>query len=349
MRQQGLMRWLLVDVLALVMVMGLVVDARGGEVFLASALQVDTEEGTVTLPLFEGRSSDGDSVWYIITEASDEAAAEKLGLSWSPKLANALGTPAVQTVAFDGDLFTFSGVVDFAPQRLVVPDPTNGFPPLTAIPGSSGDAVYTPLITTGDGIVLNAPQVANSSGMHDRVVHIDFDGLTVTLELTEGRYHGKTIFYISTEATAPDVAAIETATFAPNLNAAPGLASNGDDSARSSIIPVVNGERGMDNRERQGLQSALLGEGSPLNITIIHPRNRGRQPTYSPLWDVHPAVWTEAAIAAGERERLEHHAKVAKAVRDGLIVSGGMGPMNPDLGGLRAAGVIVNCPLISMD
>lgn len=198
-------------------------------------------------------------------------------------------------------------------------------------------------------MVYNAPQVANSTGLHDRVLEIDFNAMTVTLELTTGVYHGKQIYYVSFEASDPAVAAIETASFAPNLDGAPGLANNGLASARSSIIPIVNGATGLGNRDRQGLQSALLGEGSPLNVTVIHPRNRDNPPRYSPLWDVHPAVWTDAAIAAGERMLLDHHAQVAKAVAAGQLVSGGMGPANADLGGLRAAGFIVNCPVMAME
>ena len=92
-----------------------------------------------------------------------------------------------------------------------------------------------------------------------------------------------------------------------------------------------------------------MGEGAPLNITEIHPRNQGSIPSYSPLWDVHPAIWTEQAIAEGERTLIDHHDDIADGVEEGFITSGGMGPANPELGGLRAAGFIVNCPIISID
>ena len=39
---------------------------------------------------------------------------------------------------------------------------------------------------------------------------------------------------------------------------------------------------------------------------------------------------------------------IAEAVEDGLLVSGGNGPENPTLGGLRAAGFIVNCPIMAL-
>jgi hypothetical protein len=109
---------------------------------------------------------------------------------------------------------------------------------------------------------------------------------------------------------------------------------------------VVPGPTGVLNPQRQGLQSAVLGEGSPLNVTEIHPRDRGEIPTYSPIWDVHPAVWSDAAIAAGERRRVDHHEDVIDLVNEGKLVSGGQGPSNFDLGGLRAADFVVNCPVM---
>lgn len=319
----------------------------GLEIFLDSAIALDEGQGTITLPLFKG-SHNGNDAWYVVTESSDPEDAERRGVNWSPKLVNAIGTRAVQQVTLWGGAVAFKGTVNFAPVRTVVPGP-GGFPPAQADPGSIGDEFYTPLITAGDGIVLNAPQIANHTGVHDRVVNIDFERGTVTLHLTPGLYHGKGILYISTDATDPGVAALEEATYAPNMNEAPGLGLNDPAvSTRSAIVPFVNGQTGVGHPERQGLQSALLGEGSPLNVTEIHPRNRGSIPAYSPLWDVHLAVWTDAAIAAGERIRLDHHQDIAEAVESGWIVSGGTGPMNPVLGGLRAAGIIVNCPVMAL-
>lgn len=115
----------------------LAVSAQAGEVFVTSSL-VDVAAGRVTLPLHEGFAPDGDSAWYVITEVSDRDLAETLGVNWSPKLVNALGTTAVQQVEmFDHQVF-FAGVVDFTPERMVVPDPLTGFPPQAAAPGGVG-------------------------------------------------------------------------------------------------------------------------------------------------------------------------------------------------------------------
>ena len=55
-----------------------------------SALVIQaTDAGTVTLPLHEGRMADGRSVWYVLTDVSDQRLAQKEGLNYSPKLANA--------------------------------------------------------------------------------------------------------------------------------------------------------------------------------------------------------------------------------------------------------------------
>ncbi len=130
------------------------------------------------------------------------------------------------------------------------------------------------------------------------MVDIDFRRRLVTLDMFDGFYEDEGIQYLHQEGSVRLVAAIEGSTFAPNLNAAPGLGSNDrDTSARSAIIPIVNGPRGRNNPERQGLQSALLGQGDPLNITQEEPEDND----YSPIWDVTPAVWTQRAIRTGQR------------------------------------------------
>ncbi len=98
-----------------------------------------------------------------MTESSNQKQAERLGVNFAPKLANALGTAAVQNVRFvnartgrpsparpslksQGVVLEFDGTVDFSPERIVVPDQTIGFPPLQFQAGAVGDAQYSPLI-----------------------------------------------------------------------------------------------------------------------------------------------------------------------------------------------------------
>ncbi len=311
------------------------------EVFLDSALAIDKQNGSVTLPLFKGKH-DGRTVWYVLTESSNRDQAERRGINWAPKMANALGTKAVQRVSVSNGTVSFKGTVDFALERVVVPGP-QGFPPTVAKAGAKGDADYSPLVTTNGRTVLNATQVANASGVHDAVLGINYQARTVKMDTLGGFYEDNRVQYLHQEASVELVAAIEGSTWAPNLDAAPGVGSNDrDTSARSAIIPIVNGPRGVNNPQRQGLQSALLGQGDPLNITQEVPDDQD----YSPVWDVTPAVWTNAAIRDGQRVQLRDHDDVADLFEDGLIVSGGMGPRNEGLEGLRALPGISNCPVV---
>lgn len=310
-------------------------------VFLDSAIAVDRLAGTVTLPLFRG-THDGQRVWYIVTESSNDEDAERRGVNHAEKLRNARGTAAVQRARSVAGALDFAGTVDFSPERVVVPGP-DGFPPADFAPGAIGDAAYSPLVTVNGRTVLNASHVANSSGQHDAVVSIDFAARQVTLDTFDGFYEDKRVQYLHQEASTDLLAAIEGSTFAPNLNAAPRAgATETDRTARSAIIPIVNGPRGVDNPQRQGLESALLGEGDPLNITQTIPGDND----YSPVWDVTPAQWTDAAISAGEQTRLTDADDVADLFEEGLLASFGTGPRNSSLEGLRALPGISNCPLV---
>ena len=313
------------------------------KVLLRSSLDFDAKAGTITLPLFKGRSASGGTVWYVVTDSSDRADARRRGVNFAPKLENALGTKAVQRGRLAGQTVVFAGTVNFRP-KTVVKASAEGFPPTSVKPGALGDARYTPLLTTGNGIVLNASHVANATGTSDSVVSIDRKRARVTLRTLTGFFAGQTVHYLRTDASVDVVAALEGSSLAKNLDAAPGLGSNKASSARSAIIPIVNGPRGKSSSQRQGLQSAVLGEGSPLNITQSLPGSND----YSPIWDVHPAVWSEDAVSSGDRQRLTSSAQVAAEVRAGRLTSGGTGPANASLGGLRAANFISNCPTVAI-
>jgi hypothetical protein len=316
------------------------------------ALKIDIEHETVTLPLHEGRTTDGRVTWYVVSESSDKADATRRGVNYSNKLLNAVGTAAVQKVHYhDGEL-VFEGTVNFGLTHVLVPGP-NGFPPLQFAAGAAGDAKYTPLVQivpdkdertgTGAGVVLNAPQVANDSGKSGSVVAIDYEHKTVTLNLLGGWVDGQFTLYLHTDASAELVAALESSTYTPNLNAAPGLASDEPPSARASISPVVNGIRGDSDPMRQGLESALLGEGDPFNVAQEQPSDPVH---YTPIWDVSPVQWTEAAIAAGLRVQLHSQDAIRTQALAGNIVSALPGTPDLSLGGINSSGAISNCPII---
>ena len=88
-------------------------NASDFDIFLDSTIELNADDGTITLPLFRG-THDGDDVFYIITESSDRDDAERQGVNWSPKLANAIGTSAVQMVGDEEGSIVFAGTVDFS-------------------------------------------------------------------------------------------------------------------------------------------------------------------------------------------------------------------------------------------
>ncbi len=310
-------------------------EAEERKQFVASAIE-NTTTDQATLRLQKAIDKDGEWARYVVTESSNRADAERRGVNWSPKLANARGTTAVQRGWLDWrGVLHVEDTVDFTPTRVVTPGP-GGFPPAAATPGAVGQARYSPLVQLPNGTVINAPHIQNASGEHDKLVK-PIAGRYATFQETEGFYEGKDVYYVSFEASAPDIAALEGATYAPNLNAAPGLGSNERSSARSGIAPFVNGQTGVDNPNRQGLNSALLGEGDPLNVVESRPR----QKEYSPLWDVHAAVWTDTAISSGQRVLQDDFESIEKLADGGAITGPG--------GSFDAIGAIVNCPVISIE
>src|SRR5499427_8548873 len=202
----------------------------GSTLFVRSA--VEHADGTVTLPLHQGLSHDK-NVYYVVLEASDSSTAGLMGINTSQKLANAANTPAVQQVKLDpSGAVVFPATVNFnpTPGLSLVPGPT-GFPPLQATPPAVGESAYSPIIQMPDGVVLNAPQVANDSGQANKVTSIDYVNKTVTYKETNGFQGGKPLRYASFDASDPVAATLEHNTYAPALNQAP---TANDDSTASS-------------------------------------------------------------------------------------------------------------------
>ncbi|MGL5862753.1 MAG: hypothetical protein ACRCY9_16010 [Phycicoccus sp.] len=311
-------------------------EPESRELLLRSAIE-DTALDRAGLPVRTFRVAGETNSWgyYVVTESSRRADARRWGVHHAPKLANARGTEAVQQGRFERGVLVVSATVDFAPERVVEPG-TAGFPLNRAVPGAVGRPGYSPLVELPDGSVINAPQVANASGRADKLLELR-DGRAVFQE-TEGFYEGDEVYYVSFDASAPDIAALEGVTYAPALNAAPGLGSNERTSARSGIAPFVNGRTGKDNPERQGLSSALLGEGDPLNVI----QTLAGDNDYSPLWDVHATVWTDASRAARADLQQDDFDRIRRLADNGLVTG-------PDGGRWGAIGVIVNCPVISVE
>ncbi len=308
---------------------------------LTSAISLNPTAETITLPLHKGLTASGGTTWYVVIDSSNKADAAKRGVNYAPRLANALGTKAVQKATLQDGLLKFAGTVNFAPNRVVVPSKT-GFPPTKVAAGAIGDKNYSPFVTTDGKTVLDAPQIANASGRSDTATNLDIAHNRVTLKLLRGWFDGTPVLYVRTEGSAVLVSALEDSTYAPNLNSAPGLGSDAATSARSAIIPIINGS--LTGSGRQGLQSAVLSGKDPLNVTQSFPGAAD----YTPIWDLHPVVWTPAAIKDGKQVELTSAAQVAKDVKAGLLTSAGKGPANSSLGGLRAIGFISICSTVAV-
>jgi hypothetical protein len=311
--------------------------------------------------LYRGELRDGRNVWYILTDTSDRAAADSLGLNFSNKLAYASTGRATRTAELrqDAVLVFDQGTVDFSPEHILVPGAEpNPFPPAQFQPGSVGDEFYSPLvkITNQGGLpVYNAPIVAfdvddeeisfcdgnpDYSKVHDKVVRIcpEEDGGTVTMDMTVGFSFAKPVFYLSTDANDALPAAMETATLAPALS---DLTQGRDDSFASPVerlFAVVNGPRGAENPQRQGFNSAL-GDGvagGPLNLL-------GGIPTvatdYSPIWDLNVGAWTQEAVDKGYGSRMIDEFQYLGMVQRGFITGPGGAPFG-------SSGFFVNCPVV---
>lgn len=310
------------------------VAADSQTLFIRSA--VENGDGTATFPLYRGTSA-GRTVWFVVLDASDGHQADSFGVNRSQKLAVARGSLAVQKVRVTGGVIDFPATVDFRPDRIVVPG-SQGFPPTAAQPGAIGEPGYSPLIELPDGTILNAPHLANDTGQADKIVFLDTANRRVTYEETDGFQGGRPVRYVSTDASDPVAAALENVTFAPLLNSAPFVGGDGTNSSRASLAAFVNGQTGAGNPERQGLNSALLDGLSPLNVLFWNP-SQGR---YSPLWDVHAAAWSAAAIARGLNVRQTEFGQILNLAQQGLIT----GPNSVPFG---ASGFVVNCPIVSRE
>lgn len=325
-------------------------------VFMKSAIAMDLTNITaksVTLPLLQGWTVSGEKTYYVLTESSDFEDAKKLGINYSPIMKYAIGTQAVQSVTRGKDgKINFKGTVDFSPVRVLIQGSPKAFPPSTAVPGSVGDADYSPILVL-NGIVYNAPQVANNSGVQDRVLSINYDAMTVKLLVSDGFYLGKQFFYhLVTDASDPVPAAIENGIYAARLKYLPTFGKNtlSDMSVNRGFALVGNGETGINNPERQGLNSTIIDGGlEPDNIFQQDPQNNLANSNYSAMWDAHVYLWTDAAIAAGQRKRVKDLNQLKALLEAGSVITDptATGIVNPTIAGLKNNGLIINCPVIA--
>ena len=329
---------------------------------LLKAGKLDQQAGTITLPLYKGQLTSGETVWYVLTDTTDEQNAAALGLNFSSKLVYAdvgrgVRKASQQLIGGKTVVVFESGRVDFSPVLSITPGAApNFFPPTAVQPGAVGDANYSPLAKIGN-FIYNAPMVAfnateatlnaycngnaDHSVVHDKVVKICPRDGVVTLALTTGFSFARPVLYLSMEANNALPAALEGVTFAPGLT---DVKVGSDDSAFSAVerlFAVINGpvntQAGVVHPQRQGFNSALKGDGGgPLNVL-------GGIPTiatdYSPLWDVNVGEWTQHAITSHYRSRVRDEFQMLGFVRAGWMT----GPGGKAFG---SSGLIVNCPIV---
>jgi hypothetical protein len=188
------------------------------------------------------------------------------------------------------------------------------------------------------------------------VIKLDTKKMTVVFRAQHGFYEDKSVHYASFDSSDPGVAAIEDVTYAPNLSAAPGKDKEDlKTSARETLIAFVNGPSDPGNPLDQGVNFALkTGGANPTPLNLLHeapqlPKHADVGALeYSPLWDVHLAQWTQFAINAGDRTQFR---SVNTVLADLTMPVDGAKPLvtSPGQAKFGAAGVIVNCPLVSID
>jgi len=283
-------------------------------------------------------------------------------VNFTPKLANAAGTSAVQhSSSPDPTAIVVPGDVDFSPTRVLVPGAT-GFPPTSAAPGAIGSMGYSPLVQLPSGVVINAPQIGDGANTNsadkthwaDKVQSVDATSHTVSYDITSGCYEDQSVHYVSFDASAAGPAAIEDVTFAPALGNVPFPDCGTNDinvngpfinpgCARESLIAFTNGQMGRDNVQRQGLNAAILDQESPLNILEDVPNNAG-QFNYSPMWDIHLVQWNDSVPLASRVRQTSFASAEALVGTQAMSIT----PAGTLSNTFQGSGFIVNCPLMSI-
>lgn len=314
-----------------------------------------------TLPLHTGTAA-GHRVYYVITDASDQTVATRLGVNFVPKLANARNTSGAQkSSSNDPTAINVPAGVNFAPSHVLVAGAT-GFPPAQAQAGAVGDPGYSPLVQLPDGVVLNAEQIGDGTNAYasdkthwaDKTVAVDLAHHKVSYDITNGCYENQSVHYMSFDATNPTAAAIEDVTYAPAFNAVPSPDCGTNDlnatppfinpgCAREDLIAFINGQTGKNNPQRQGENAAVLDGESPLNILEDVPNNGG-QFNYSPMWDIHFLQW-DASVPMSDRTRQTDFATAESLVGTKAQSVTASGTTSDTF---QSTGFIVNCPLVSI-
>lgn len=350
-----------------------------GKLTIRSVIGLDLRRDFARLPLHRA-TVNGQSVWYVVTDVSDRALATRYGLNFAPRLAN-LVTPdcpqCVQTVDSPpaGGVPAFRGQPDFSPTRVVVPGPDGGFPPSFTQPGAVAGEGYSPYVhVAGTDIVYDAPVVAVGDGpfdvtthanTHDRLLAIDTQRMTADLGFVRAFSNGEDIFYLQFDTSNSETAAIERGTFSPGLGLSPSPDLNRDPTmASAAIFSVTNGKTGPTSPPAQGLDHVIIDGLNPLDLNLANTQllaalrvggdahnildvfptllDRELRELYTPDWDLHLGVWSDAAVNEGRNGAREDANVLRQAAARGLVTSPG-GTL------LRSDRSVLNCPALGWE
>jgi hypothetical protein len=130
---------------------------------LRSAQRVDLTRNFARLPLRRGMVG-GETVWFVITDVSDESTARRLKVNFAPRLANITrGCPNCAQVVKTRDKLLgqapveFQGAPNFAPQR-ELRSGVRGFPPTTFRPGAEAYGAYSPFVWCRAAVWSSTPR-----------------------------------------------------------------------------------------------------------------------------------------------------------------------------------------------
>jgi len=288
--------------------------------FISSA--TENLDGTVDFPVYTGTVG-GQTVYFIMTEASSPTFAAQYGINYAPRLAGAVGSSNIQTVTTNAPPFNFKGTVIFnSGARSISPATGVLLPTPSGVAPATGDSEYSPLILLPNGTVVNAPHIQNNTGRHPKLLAPVYNGHATLIE-TNGFQGGQPVRYISTDASTPFLAAAENSTYAPKLQ-------NFVDAAHADLALIDDGQRGFDNVESQGFDSAILDGLDPLNILAANPAQSNE---YSPMWGVNPLRWNSGATVRRLRDLGIARASNVTAFE----LTGTVNNIDP----------VVNCPVIA--
>lgn len=287
--------------------------------------------GSVTMRLHEGRL-DGEPIYYVRTDTSDQAYAEQEGLVWVPVLGLALegdgrvGRLFLFENGAEGQLTVLStgpGRDDFTPLYRIVRVTFTGDPTVldsaeavdAAVAGGSATLEETE-------IVVNHPAIKWPGGELpvDTIVEKpleggpllgppDLDAMTVTFKLHQCFPESR---YIVTDTSAVPMAPMM------NIQGSPGTEGLAELGAASTITVFGNGLNGPG---AMGFQPGIF-------------REKAGEPAWSPMWNHFTAVWNDESKAVLLKTQAQLDERVAAGEIE--IFKG-----TPDTGG---QGFVVNCP-----